>query len=284
MKNIILENDNIIALTELNKHFPQMIDLIVIDPPYNTNIEHIGYRDSNFKDGWISFIEPRLKLGYTLLSKVGVMFIHIDENELINLTNLCYEIFGINNVNILVWKKVNNHFDQNRIHKSVNNIKSTHEYILLCYRNKKNTKLTEMKQPIYENNNWIEILTPMESILDNLGTTSSAKDEINELLGSREAFSTPKPMRLIKEMVRVSTHKYSIILDFFAGSGTTGHAVLDLNKEDGGKRKFILVTNNESDICRKVTVPRISKAIEINGYNAEFKVSAESSIDNLLLD
>ncbi|MDH5647399.1 MAG: site-specific DNA-methyltransferase, partial [Candidatus Heimdallarchaeota archaeon] len=119
MKNIILENDNIIALTELNKHFPQMIDLIVIDPPYNTNIEHIGYRDSNFKDGWISFIEPRLKLGYTLLSKVGVMFIHIDENELINLTNLCYEIFGINNVNILVWKKVNNHFDQNRIHKSV---------------------------------------------------------------------------------------------------------------------------------------------------------------------
>ena len=48
-------------------------------------------------------------------------------------------------------------------------------------------------------------------------------------------------------------------MDFFAGSGTTGHAVIDLNKEDGGSRKYILVSNSESDICKKVTYKRISK-------------------------
>lgn len=276
MKNIIIENDNIIALEELSNHYLNKIDLIVIDPPYNTDIDHIGFKDTNFKDGWVSFMKPRLELGYSLLSNTGVMFIHIDENELINLAKLCYNIFEYKNVNILVWKKINKYFDQNRVHKSVNNIKSAHEYVLLCYKDKKITNLNEMKQPVFENNKWIDILTPMESVLDNLGTTSSAKDEIAELLGSREVFTTPKPMRLVKEMVRVATNEVSVVLDFFAGSGSTGHAVMDLNKEDGGNRKFILVTNNESDICRKVTIPRITRAIAINGYNEEFEIISGS--------
>ena len=68
------------------------------------------------------------------------------------------------------------------------------------------------------------------------------------------------------------SNKKSIILDFFAGSGTTGHAVMDLNKEDGGERKFILITNNESNICQKVTIPRIQKAIEKFGFNEEIEI------------
>ena len=65
--------------------------------------------------------------------------------------------------------------------------------------------------------------------------------------------------------------RFTVVLDFFAGSGTTGHAVMDLNKEDGGKRKFILITNNESDICKNVTVPRIKKVISKFNYNERFK-------------
>lgn len=64
--------------------------------------------------------------------------------------------------------------------------------------------------------------------------------------------------------MRISTTKDSYVLDFFAGSGTTGHAVLELNKEDGGNRKFILCTNNENNICEEVTYQRLSKVI--NGY------------------
>lgn len=65
-------------------------------------------------------------------------------------------------------------------------------------------------------------------------------------------------------MLKIASNKNSIILDFFAGSGTTGHAVLELNNEDGGNRKFILITNNENNICTDICYPRLKKAIE--GY------------------
>lgn len=91
----------------------------------------------------------------------------------------------------------------------------------------------------------MEIEKPLETVIDDLGTTSSAKDELACLLGDRTIFSTPKPVKLIKEFIRAATDKDSIVLDFFAGSGTTGHATMDLNKEDGVNRKFILITNIE---------------------------------------
>ena len=66
-------------------------------------------------------------------------------------------------------------------------------------------------------------------------------------------------------------NKDSIILDFFAGSGTTAQAVLEQNKRDNGHRKFILCTNNENNICRNVTYERIKRVIEREGYAASLK-------------
>jgi adenine-specific DNA-methyltransferase len=78
-------------------------------------------------------------------------------------------------------------------------------------------------------------------------------------------FTHPKPSNLIKKIITMATNnKSAIILDFFAGSGTTAHAVLALNKEHGGNRQFILCTNNENNICTDVCYPRIKKVIE--GY------------------
>jgi adenine-specific DNA-methyltransferase len=75
---------------------------------------------------------------------------------------------------------------------------------------------------------------------------------------------------LIDHLLRIAhIPKDAIILDFFAGSGTTGEAVLDLNKEDSGKRKFILCTNNEGQIAEEVCYPRIDKII--NGYTKKSK-------------
>jgi adenine-specific DNA-methyltransferase len=71
--------------------------------------------------------------------------------------------------------------------------------------------------------------------------------------------------------LEVSSRKNSTILDFFAGSGTTGHAVMKLNSEDGGQRKFILCTNNENNICREVTYERIKRVIEKEDYSASLK-------------
>lgn len=94
-------------------------------------------------------------------------------------------------------------------------------------------------------------------------SSSNGISQIKELFGKR-VFENPKPLELIKDFIHIGSNKDSIILDFMAGSGTTGHAVLKLNKEDGGNRKFILCTNNENNICTEVCYPRIEKVIK--GY------------------
>jgi adenine-specific DNA-methyltransferase len=66
------------------------------------------------------------------------------------------------------------------------------------------------------------------------------------------------------DSIRIASQKNSIILDFFAGSGTTGHAVMELNKEDGGNRQYILCTNNENNICEEVTYERLKRVM--TGY------------------
>lgn len=76
---------------------------------------------------------------------------------------------------------------------------------------------------------------------------------------------------LIERLMRISCENNSTILDFFAGSGTTGHAVMKLNAEDGGSRKFILCTNNENNICRDVTYERIKRVIAKEDYEASLK-------------
>lgn len=90
-----------------------------------------------------------------------------------------------------------------------------------------------------------------------------AQNEIKDIFHER-AFSTPKPLDLIRRILQITDSKQSVILDFFAGSGTTLHATMQLNAEDGGHRQCILVTNNENRICEDVTYMRNKKVIE--GY------------------
>ncbi len=85
-------------------------------------------------------------------------------------------------------------------------------------------------------------------------------NDLENVLGSK-AFDYPKPVALIKDLIAFSIVKNPIILDFFAGSGTTGQAVLELNQTDGGNRQFILCTNNENQIAEEVTYPRIKTVI-----------------------
>ncbi|MBU4299489.1 site-specific DNA-methyltransferase [Patescibacteria group bacterium] len=124
--------------------------------------------------------------------------------------------------------------------------------------------LPRKKQFLYE----VSGSTPDDLWLD-CGTTDSATRMIQNMFG-KKIFETIKPIELIIRMLKLACGKESIILDFMAGSGTTGHAVLKLNKEDSGNRKFILCTNNENNngngykIAEDVCYPRIKKVIE--GY------------------
>lgn len=105
-------------------------------------------------------------------------------------------------------------------------------------------------------------LTP-KSIWDDVGTTTNGTQELEEIFGEKK-FNNPKPVSLIRRILELATDKNSTVLDFMAGSGTTGHAVLEANKEDGGNRQFILCTNNENNICSDVCYPRLKKVIK--GY------------------
>ena len=97
-----------------------------------------------------------------------------------------------------------------------------------------------------------------------VGNTQEAKKEVVRLLPSAaEVFPTPKPTRLIRRVLQIASNPGDIVLDSFAGSGTTGHAVLQLNKEDGGDRRFILV-ELESEIARTITTERLRRVIQ--GY------------------
>ena len=102
-------------------------------------------------------------------------------------------------------------------------------------------------------------------INENVGMTQDGTKDITEIFGEK-AFGFPKPLSLIKYILKISNPHFKelIILDFFAGSGTTLHATMQLNAEDGGHRKCILVTNNENNICEEVTYERNKRVIQ--GY------------------
>lgn len=112
--------------------------------------------------------------------------------------------------------------------------------------------LSEVKQGVVPQTIWY---------FDEVGHTQEAKKElisICEFSDSESVFISPKPVRLAKRILEIASDKDSLILDSFAGSGTTGHAVMQLNAQDGGNRRFILV-EMEHQIGRKVTVERLGK-------------------------
>lgn len=362
--NIMIEGDNYHALQVLNYTHKGKIDVIYIDPPYNTgkakewkyNDRYVDANDGYRHSKWLNFMEKRLDLAKELLSETGVLIVHIDEHEYANLRLLCVKLFDESNIDDLIWQKTDARYDRNTNAKIINRLKSVHENIVICYKNKEKTFFNKIKKlPEWKNEQsnpdkdprgkykqgiisfaeghekedksspfYYSIKTPSgkiytrqfffskedfkryeednriyypcngdgvpalkifeneeqaykcETILRGFGTSSSAKDEIEEIFGNREQFDTPKPIKLAKELIRMTASKQATILDFFAGSGTTGHAVMELNKEDKGKRCFIVCTNNEGNIALETCYPRLKKAIM--GYK---KYGNEEHIDGL---
>ncbi len=142
---------------------------------------------------------------------------------------------------------------------------------------------------------------PYENIIDNF-YTSIGGAEIIKIFGNKNIFDFPKPTALLKHIFKIASKKNSLILDFFAGSGTTAQAVMELNKEDGGNRKYILVQfseksenlkNTEFETIADITRERVKRAIDMfeykeKGYKAfklvrsnlkSFDASTSDSVD-----
>ena len=132
--------------------------------------------------------------------------------------------------------------------------------------------LSEVKQGIVPQTFW-----PYQDV----GHTQEAKQELVDICDfedSASVFITPKPTRLIKRILQIVTDKDSLILDSFAGSGTTGHAVLSLNRKDGGNRRFILVEMDER-ICQTITAERLRRVI--SGYKHVNARGVETAVEGL---
>lgn len=406
-ENLVLKGDNLDSLKILKSHYSGKIKCIYIDPPYNTDKDEFVYPDKfdkeeaevlglanlsesdyermdfSFKtkkshNGWLAFMYPRLLLARDLLSKDGVLFISIDDNEVHNLRLIMNEIFDEDNSltkapTALIWQQAGT---------TAGHFAKAHEYVLCFAKHKEslpyfslsdygddqiiahgalkkiskanpaseitfskgsidfegdaeiftgtiggseqqiikdelifeNGKLAKdvtitagwaMKEQVlswlkgeetfdtkgqkvvrfYFNSSgilWYEkergTIHPKTVLDKDVVGTKTGANELNEFLGGYY-FDNPKPVSLIKFLLSLLLKNDDIILDFFAGSGTTGHAVMQLNAEDGGNRKFILcqidepikedkpaykfcVENNLPPVISSITIERLKRAGE----------------------
>ena len=118
-----------------------------------------------------------------------------------------------------------------------------------------------------------EVDFPLRSVIQ-LDARAGSND-LERLLGSRDVFKNPKPVELIETLIGFSAGKDALVLDAFAGSGTTGEAVLRLNKRDGGRRRFILIEegrgkNGKDRFCRTLTAERVKRAIKTDAHGDGF--------------
>ncbi len=128
--------------------------------------------------------------------------------------------------------------------------------------------ISEVKQGVVPTTLWYR---------DEVGDNQEAKQELKSQLDG-DVFATPKPTRLIQRILQIATDKDSLVLDSFAGSGTTGHAVLKQNAEDGGTRRFILVEMEEK-IARTITAERVRRVVERSAGTPARPASEETTVE-----
>lgn len=363
-ENLFIEGDNLDALKLLQESYLGKVKMIYIDPPYNTGKdfvyhdnfkisveqydENTEYKDESgniqfkknektngrYHSDWLSMMYPRLKLARNLLSKDGVIFISIDDNEQANLKKLCDEIYGEDNfINNFLWLTGKGKKDTWS--------RTTEQYILAYARQKETMPQwidTQLAQGTFSNpdndnrGEWFsgsisfdekrsnkerdtyftikspsgiewtrqwQVDTPQEmydllddnriyfgpgpeysnvprkkifptdeneiipsNLLDSCGTTKSAQNEVDSLMGAR-VFDNPKPLTLIEKLLSVcGVSSGDIVLDFFSGSATTAHAAMQLSS-DNIKIKWILVQLPENlDEALKVADSLTKKTLQ----------------------
>ena len=336
-ENLYIEGDKLEVLKLLQETYLGKVKMIYIDPPYNTGNDFVyeddfaqsaaDYMDNSgqydeegnrlvtntesngrFHTDWLNMIYSRLKIAKDLLADDGVIFISINDQEVVNIRKICDEILGADNfIANLIWQQRKGGGNDSRY------IAVDHEYILIYSKNINNSSdrwyisQTEEYLKRYkeiENDGrryyWdtlvrnglqnpivITLIAPdgtsvtinsqksretvikglkegtvrftktangwslhhkvymkngqvLRSILTEYGNNRSSGLELMDLFG-KTIFDYSKPSTLLKLLCQLNTKDDDIILDFFSGSATTAHAVMQLNAEDGGHRKFIMV-------------------------------------------
>lgn len=332
MNNLLIKGDNLPVLKDfvdnasfLDESLCGKINLIYIDPPYNTGNDFV-YNDSFDDKAWLDFMKSRLELARELLAPSGCIFIAIDQSELYELKILCDSIFGKQNfVNDFMWlhgkgkkdtwsRTLQQHtlcfardkkhlapfeeiefsswaktnvdddprgawfsgsvsFTEERSNPNHRNYYSVTSPSGKVWTRQWQVSREEMEQllenkmiyfgpaPEFDSVPRKKIFneTPTKviprNIIENVESTRAAQKHLDDLLGEKGLFDNPKPVDLICHLIEITQMPSdALIMDFFAGSGTTFEAVCALNKKDGGNRKCLLVQKDENgifDICRR---------------------------------
>jgi len=281
--NLFIEGDNLAALQWLLHDYRGRVKMIYIDPPYNTGNGY-SYHD-RFSDHarWLSMMYPRLVLARELLSDVGLIFISINDVELANLTLICREIFGEDNyLNTIIWHYGKMSNEQHRLsnnHEYVLVFRKTALGHLMTDVRKEDSEYRNRYLRLVDDDNRLRygpvkqsrdtlIKRRIEKVKLDLGKLELGDADVlfdfnkeykrhsdviyvphlkgNSAERIAEFGTGQKPLALMELLLRFgASEPDSLVLDFFAGSGTTGEAVLQLNAQDNGQRRFILVQSAE---------------------------------------
>lgn len=288
----LIKADNFQALNSLMPKYRGKIDLIYIDPPFNTGSD-FEYKDKFQDSTWLALMQNRLELAREFLSDKGSFYLHLDHNANYLGRELLNEIFGEENfIREIVWR-----IGWVSGFKTTSEIIRNHDLIYLYAKNLSKNKINKLYttkleyQPRFNDATLKEIISELEKLqvdkneirnfieklqflgmpkkyplestwncnsydkLNSIAIVSYSGEKISKLLGMDE-FLTQKPETLLQRIIQASSNEESIVLDFFAGSGTTIAAAQKLG------RKWLGVEMGEH--FYEVIIPRMKKVL--NGF------------------
>lgn len=273
--NLIIKGNNLLALHTLKAKFLGKIDLIYIDPPFNTENDSFGYNDKFNRSTWLTFMKNRLEIAKELLSEKGTIYVHIDHNEGHYLKVLMDEVFGKANFrNEIIWrysgwnKKLKNGFE--RRHDTIFMYGKSDSQYFESYFQKWGSKeeyVKKRKQKLLTDENgrdyvlsdagngkrakmYIEDVLAKGVVVDDVWDLDKLNNSAKESVG----FTSQKREVLLERIIKASCPEDGIILDYHLGSGTTAATAHKLN------RQYIGI--EQMDYINDVVVKRMQDVIE----------------------
>ncbi|WP_208357690.1 site-specific DNA-methyltransferase [Helicobacter pylori] len=287
--NYLIKGNNLIALHSLKKKFAKQVKCIYIDPPYNTGNDSFNYNDNFNHSSWLVFMKNRLEAAREFLSDDGSIYINLDYNEVHYCKVLMDEIFGVENFQReIIWRIG----WLSGYKTSINNFIRNHDTILFysknadkLFFNKKYIENKDFKELIKiekiqsnldnlgidreKQKKIIKIINhetrperyPLEDIwngneyddLNSIAIVSYSGETVSKMLGTEE-IKGQKSEKLIQRILEISTQENDLVLDFFAGSGTTCAVAHKM------KRRYIGI--EQMDYIETITKERLKKVIE----------------------
>lgn len=255
--NLVIKGNNLLALHSMKKEFKGKVKLIYIDVPFNTGKDDFKYNDNFNHSTWLTFMKNRLEVARDLISSIGSIFVHCDFHEAHYLKILMDLVFGKENFrNNIVWCYTGPSGSNNFLPRKHDDIL----YYAKTSQSEYHIQYIKHKSGVHNSG----------QVFGNTDTDESFKQEA-EALGKKledfwldiysidryrsemQDFSGQKPEALIERIIKIATNENDIVLDFFAGSGTTGATAHKMN------RQFIMCEQMESQI--HLQLERLSNVI-----------------------